>query len=420
MAEIQVKIFPASYGDSFLVSFFGEKNIHILIDMGFKKTYTDSIRNELKTIYDSEEEISLLVFTHIDDDHILGGRAFFENEAKIDSVNKINVKEIWHNGYKQISLCKSENFEQIDKELSKHLEEIIEQGYPRELYDEEDSSISVSNAISLATLLEEKGYKDKWNTKFAGEAIIVDKKFLAKTIDDKVDIILLSPTRECLDQLKDEWQKELQERGIENESVTLSKEMNDGFEVFMCRKQEEQMKRKILECAYDEEVDGLHDEEFVADTSETNASSIAFIIKYNKKQMLFLGDASADVVEESLREYLRINGMEKIKFDLVKVAHHGSKGNTSSSLLELFESDNYVFSTNGKGKGRGHKHPDIETIYRIVTSNNKHKKLIFNYKPQWIFDIINNADMKEKYNYEIEYTNDLEEDITNKITTIDI
>lgn len=93
-------------------------------------------------------------------------------------------------------------------------------------------------------------------------------------------------------------------------------------------------------------------------------------------------------------------------FDVVKVSHHGSKHNTSVSLLKLINSKKYLFSTNGKGKN--FSHPDIETIYRIITTDNTlDKELIFNYKPFMILNKFNDASLMEEFSYSIDYTNDL-------------
>ena len=56
----------------------------------------------------------------------------------------------------------------------------------------------------------------------------------------------------------------------------------------------------------------------------------------------------------------------KLKVDIVKVSHHGSKDNTSNELLELIECNKFLISTDGKQHG----HPDKEALARIICSQN--------------------------------------------------
>jgi hypothetical protein len=51
-----------------------------------------------------------------------------------------------------------------------------------------------------------------------------------------------------------------------------------------------------------------------------------------------------------------------LSIDAVKVAHHGSKHNTSETLLKLIKSHTYLISTNGDQ----FEHPDKECIARII------------------------------------------------------
>src|SRR4051794_37805507 len=98
-------MFPASYGDSFLVTCHGgeiSQNTNILIDMWFMSTYNNSIKKELIKIDALGESISLLVFTHIDDDHILGGVKLLEENGMADSPKIIKIQEVWHNSYRHL------------------------------------------------------------------------------------------------------------------------------------------------------------------------------------------------------------------------------------------------------------------------------------------------------------------------------
>jgi hypothetical protein len=54
--------------------------------------------------------------------------------------------------------------------------------------------------------------------------------------------------------------------------------------------------------------------------------------------------------------------MKPLEVDLVKVSHHGSKGNTSPELLSMISSKRFVISTNGAI----HSLPDKQCLARII------------------------------------------------------
>ena len=93
---------------------------------------------------------------------------------------------------------------------------------------------------------------------------------------------------------------------------------------------------------------------------------------------LFLGDSHPNIVLEGINNHF--DDDKPIKFDLVKLSHHGSKNNISNDLLNRIECFKYIISTNG-GKGIS-KHPDRQTIAKIVSHPNMSKKKVhfyFNY-----------------------------------------
>ena len=65
---IGVKIFPAGYGDCFLVSIHNlDESFNILIDGGLGDTYKNVLKKELKKLSINGQKIDLLINTHIDE-----------------------------------------------------------------------------------------------------------------------------------------------------------------------------------------------------------------------------------------------------------------------------------------------------------------------------------------------------------------
>jgi len=92
---------------------------------------------------------------------------------------------------------------------------------------------------------------------------------------------------------------------------------------------------------------------------------------------MLLAHAHADVVTASLRRLLKARDRKVMQVVAVKLAHHGSRGNASDDLLNLLDSPNFVFSTNGAI----FRHPDDETVQRVIArSVHALPTLCFNYR----------------------------------------
>ena len=68
---IEIKVLQAHQGDCIWVRCISEKTVNIVIDAG-TSTFKKGFRNLVKEINNKKERIDLLVFSHIDDDHIKG------------------------------------------------------------------------------------------------------------------------------------------------------------------------------------------------------------------------------------------------------------------------------------------------------------------------------------------------------------
>ena len=98
-----------------------------------------------------------------------------------------------------------------------------------------------------------------------------------------------------------------------------------------------------------------------ADAEVANAASIAFILRCDGLSALMLGDC----YPHNVVAYLRKKGYSEanpLAVDFVKVAHHGSRHNTSNELLDLVKCNRYIISTNGDKFG----HPDRESLAHIL------------------------------------------------------
>ncbi|QQF06971.1 ComEC/Rec2 family competence protein [Sinorhizobium meliloti] len=110
---------------------------------------------------------------------------------------------------------------------------------------------------------------------------------------------------------------------------------------------------------------------FKKDDSVANGSSIAIMLGFDGKLALLTGDAHPDVVSKGIS--IHWPGVQP-KVSLLKLSHHGSKGNTSEQLLKAIDCDRYLISTNGDR----FKHPDV-TLFAKILKVRKKPIFLFNY-----------------------------------------
>ena len=117
--------------------------------------------------------------------------------------------------------------------------------------------------------------------------------------------------------------------------------------------------------------------QFANDKRPPNKSSIAFILKYDRREFLFLADANIDIINKSL-DKLGYSEDNRLKIEFVKLSHHGSLENINEDFLKLIDTDKFIILTEGKHYG----HPSKEIFPLIVEYQGKEKNIefIFNYE----------------------------------------
>ncbi len=370
-SRVNMKVFPAKGGDSILISIDCAK-YNILVDSGYGSTY-EIIKNELKNpIY--KKLLDMLIITHIDADHILGGVEFLKDN---NSNNLIKINEILFNGYRQI-LGEKELQDNPDVNYKCKMAEInsVKETTSEEFECESLADVGYSEGESFSNLLQEKVYdinRNFPNGVFKKENI--NENII--NISSDIKIIIITPARAKLKNLLDEWENYLNCEGIKH---VICKDSEKGFENYI-----------LSSDNFTESLDDVSNNIFDIETlakknvsskkTTTNESSIGFILIVDKKKYIFPGDAYADDILDSLEDLLKANLIQDMSFELLKVSHHGSKYNISDNLLKRISCNNYIISTNG-----AHNHPDKETIAKIIAHNNE-CNIYFNYKLTLIDEI---------------------------------
>ncbi|WP_415639929.1 ComEC/Rec2 family competence protein, partial [Paenibacillus lupini] len=291
---VTLKILPAYDGDCLIINFGQDDNKrNILIDGGRGATYS-YLKKAIIAIDTKKEFIDLLVVTHIDRDHIQGIITLFKD----NEINKATIKKVWFNSGKKLLRFFGENDEDAEN---------------REIIINNSPEVSINQGISFESLLETYSLYD--------DTIIYSPMMIPL---EGARLTILSPDIECLSKLNSAWQIE---------------QMGDEVNVSRTSNQE-----------YDQTLRELLENDFVEDASIPNGSSIAFLFEYCDQKVLFLGDSFPSVIEKELRD-LGYSVENKLRVNAIKISHHASKYNTSSSLLEMIECENFIISTNGMKHG---------------------------------------------------------------------
>jgi len=159
---------------------------------------------------------------------------------------------------------------------------------------------------------------------------------------------------------------------FEIQSVLLNGtiDTSETYITFLNKLRDKQIKVLIASASNDLEFDdGTYIDvlyPFVSDKNKKhkkqNNSSIVFNLLMKDEKYLFMGDAELDVLN-ALQTYGK-----KIKTEVIKLSHHGSKNGTTKELLELTEAKEGILSY---GVGNKFGHPNTETTTLLKEANIK-------------------------------------------------
>lgn len=352
---MRVEMLPALHGDCLLVEYGDAKRTRrLLVDGGPIGAY-GALESRLDALPAGDRRFELIVLSHVDTDHVDGLVRLFANPKPWPFV----VKDVWFNGWR-------------------HLEQA-------------HGLLGGRQGEYFSALLARRLDDGSWNGAFGGDAVVVrdDAPLPERSLPGGMKLTLLSPTPSKLDNMRDAWCKDV---GTAIDPGDLEAAWD------LLAKQKRYLPGEGL-LGTTPQLDALLASQSRPDNAAANGSSIALLAEFGGKRCLLLADAHADVVSASLRRLLEARGLERLEVDAVKVAHHGSKGNTSDELMDLLECRIFLFSTNGAIFG----HPDREAVQRVIgRSTRTQPTLYFNYmtdrNSEWA-----SATLKESLKYEAVY-----------------
>jgi len=348
MAEsfVRIKMLPARHGDSLWIEYGEGENVQrLMIDGGPVDTF-EHIQEQLDAVPMGERSFELVVLSHVDADHVEGLVRLFA-----ESPLPFAVDQVWFNGWRQM-------------EASHGL-------------------LGAAQGEFLSALLVRRVPR-AWKQDAPPWVVLGDGKLPAYTLPGGIKLTLLSPSAAKLDKMAKAWKSAIQKAGFSPGDLDAAWEALAAQKKFL-------PKKGLLGVAPN--LDALLKKQFVQDQAVPNGSSIAFLAEYAGKSALLLADAHPDVITDSIQRLCQERGSQRLKVDAVKVAHHGSKNNTSVALLKLLQSPRYLISTNGDQ----FQHPDRECIARILKYGQP-ECLYFNYESKYTKPWLTKA-AESKYGY---------------------
>lgn len=369
--NIKIEILPARAGDCILIEFIKE-DYRILLDGGYVETYHKYLRKKLKKIREQGKKINLLVITHIDSDHIGGIVALLKENGSALNPKIIEIDEVWYNAFNHMNPEKVQKNE-ISYTLELMLKANVAETETEQSFGKKDISMLQGNTV--VKLLVEGRYK--WNSLWDGKAVCITNGEY-KYLTDNICCRLLNPGEKELQNLAKEWIKKLKST-VKN--VVFSEDIlfSEAFESFFKYNTQYETKVKNISFSSEYEENKIDWSSWIEswsgqiDESKTNRSSIAFILEYQGKKLLFPGDCPIQLFYDKLPN----------KIDVVKLPHHGSEKNINKEFIKNTEVEFYILSTDGKK----YEHPGKVVIANILHSILGRTNILMNYAIPILKDI---------------------------------
>lgn len=346
-----------------LVKDSGEQFV-IMVDCG---RFTSAVREYVEgTLHN---HINLIVATHIDGDHICG------LISMLKKCQDLQIDNIWYNCYGR---CRREagtvDLTEEQREVLRWVKNALPVEFDAINYKKE---ISAYQGKSLAgEILKKENWKNVWNTEY----ITCDTPDFDLP-DDFGKIVLLGPPCDALDEIEKRFKDVFNSYFMQvwNDSLKDAEELSELL-IRLSDAYKKKFKARQVSATIPDKLDANFikktAEDEGEDTSDTNYSSIAFMLESSDHRVAMLGDAFAATLEKAINR--KYEGVEKpIVCDAIKVSHHGSNGNSSKVLLDTMTS--HLFFIPG---GRKDEYPTWGTLGRIAVSHQDagKKTVVFSHK----------------------------------------
>jgi beta-lactamase superfamily II metal-dependent hydrolase len=322
---IQIEILPAAHGDAIWIEYGSSSQVHrILIDGGPAHAYQAGLRRRIEKLDEGDRTFELMVVTHIDADHIDGALILLQELQPLN----VRIEDFWFNGWKQLP-----------------------QQDTRDVY-------APLQGEFLGGLID-TSLKGVWNKRFDNKAVVVPEsgKLPEVELEGGARLTLLGPVDAALRRLRARWSSAIRDfsPGDANEALRRLRE----------RREYRPPPPPAVFAA----------PQYGDDRAVANGSSISFVLEYDDVSLLLTGDAHARSLAASLERLAKERAATKLRFDAVKLPHHGSMSNISEAWLQWVDCQRWLISTNGAV----FDHPDVATA-QLIARHYQRPTLLCNYR----------------------------------------
>ena len=364
-----------------------EHEIHIMVDCG-------RFNHEVKKFIEDKfhDVIDYLIVTHIDDDHLIG-----VNEM-LTAKPKLQIRHILYNCHQRTS----DDLNEWDNNMKANVKRMFAE-LPV-VVDMIDYKINEKIAKTLAeTILTNEEWKNVWQREY-----ITENSTSINLGENFGKIVFLSPTQDALDKLDKKYRKLFWQVLYKGKDADY-KEEETIYESLMRIVQERSLNEQessIANIVLDERILLKYSAMPVMNMTDSNIASIAFVWEHQDHRILFLGDADPSQICNSI-EKLYAYETKPLRFDIIKVSHHGSAHSTTLDLMNYVDSERF-FLTGGTVKA-----PSLEALSRILlaplTNGITQREIRYNRENVNIQSLASiDADIKIKYNFTISDNNEYE------------
>ena len=405
---LSLEMLPADYGDCLHLTYGESGDLHhVWIDGGLARSYRRGWAQRVREMGAAGQSLDLLVVTHIDNDHVAGVRTFVADNGADPF---LPIHAVWFNQYRHIRAFASPEPGPAGPETT--VRPRFFQATGRWRSRAEFVSEVARHAPGLAGLagrlaatlppmggLARRGLAEgrelsellsgayPSNAAFSGQAAVRVGAPPAVDLPGGARVWILAPTPDQLERLYGAWRGYLLDAGLApllqvrgTGPMTEGEALVPAFVEALMLQRAAAMGGMAIAGREDDlalPIEELAARPFEADTSTANGSSIAMLFEFAGRRLLLAGDAPPDAVAEGPGA----PGLQRAGAGgagrTIKLAHHGSRANTSDDLLAMMRCDRYLISTNGVR----FRHPDKECLARVIWANRDRPDtaLYFNY-----------------------------------------
>ncbi|RZP19562.1 MAG: hypothetical protein EVA34_04210 [Erythrobacter sp.] len=359
---MRLEVVPAMKGDCLLLHHGTKADPKlILVDGGPGGVYAKSLKPRLDRIrqervsggHIGENEplfIDLVVVSHVDDDHINGIIALFEDIA---NAAPFTVGRLWHNSFDSLVDATGASVAALTGPGAEVTASLNSAGLGSAADGHDDLTMVLASIPQGHTLL---GLAKKLD-------IPVNPEFQSRAIEahdgramfmDGLRCTFLGPMRKELEDLRKEFAKWLAKRkaGAGTADALLAS---------------------------------------LTDSSVPNLSSLVILVEDGDESLLLTGDARGDKMVAAAKALNLLNANGELPVETFKVPHHGSDRNNDKATFEAFPAQRYVFSGDGK-----HGNPERETFEELARARDEDRITVELTYPPHEIDAERSAEWKKK------------------------